>query len=224
MLAFFPPHLVRFIYRSTTDEALHNFFSAHGQILDSIVMRDRETGRSRGFGFVTFASEENAQSAIGSLNDQELDGRRIKVNLANARSGGGGGGGGGGSGSYGGGGGSYGSSGYGGGGGYGQAGYGGSSGYNQSGYTGQGGGYGTTSGGYAGQGGGYGGEYGKAPHELFFVYFRHLTDCGFPLGTSGAGYGGSGGGYGGSQGYANQGQGGYGGGKPPTLSVWKDIR
>ena len=54
-------------------------------------MRDRETGRSRGFGFVTFSSDAEAQNAIDSLNEQELDGRRIKVNLANARGSGGGG-------------------------------------------------------------------------------------------------------------------------------------
>ena len=60
----------------------------------SIVMRDRETGRSRGFGFVTYGSEAEASNAIASLNEQELDGRRIKVNVANARTAGGGGGGG----------------------------------------------------------------------------------------------------------------------------------
>ncbi|KAI0644588.1 hypothetical protein C8Q79DRAFT_782386 [Trametes meyenii] len=70
---------------NTTDDSLRNAFSAYGQILDSIVMRDRDTGRSRGFGFVTYSSAGEAQTAISSLNEQELDGRRIKVNLANAR-------------------------------------------------------------------------------------------------------------------------------------------
>ncbi|KAI0743422.1 hypothetical protein C8Q80DRAFT_1180933 [Daedaleopsis nitida] len=97
---------------NTTDDNLRNAFASYGQILDSIVMRDRDTGRSRGFGFVTFSSGTEAQTAISGLNEQELDGRRIKVNLANARGSGGGGGGGGyggGSGGYsGGGGGSYG--------------------------------------------------------------------------------------------------------------------
>jgi len=143
---------------NTTDESLRQAFSSFGQILDSIVMRDRDTGRSRGFGFVTFGSAAEANAAIAGLNEQELDGRRIRVNLANARGSGGGGGGGGGyggggaGGGYGGapsgGGGGYQQGSYGGGG-YGGGGYGGapSSGYQQGGY--QQGGYG---------GGGYGSQ------------------------------------------------------------------
>ncbi|KAG8952930.1 hypothetical protein FRC04_003381 [Tulasnella sp. 424] len=73
---------------NTNDDTLRQVFGAYGNILDSIVMRDRETGRSRGFGFVTYASEGEAQIAIQTMNEQELDGRRVKVNLANARTGG----------------------------------------------------------------------------------------------------------------------------------------
>jgi RNA recognition motif-containing protein len=68
-------------------------------------MRDRDTGRSRGFGFVTYGTTEEANHAIANMNEQELDGRRIKVNLANPRSSGtaaGGSGGGGFGGGYGG--------------------------------------------------------------------------------------------------------------------------
>ncbi|KIY66215.1 RNA-binding domain-containing protein [Cylindrobasidium torrendii FP15055 ss-10] len=110
---------------STNDDSLAAAFSQFGQIVDHIVMRDRETGRSRGFGFVTFGTTEEAQASITALNEQELDGRRIKVNLANPRGSGGGGGGYGGGG-YGGGGGYNGGGGYQGGGG--QGGYGGGSG------------------------------------------------------------------------------------------------
>ncbi|KAM0360188.1 hypothetical protein ACHAO7_009735 [Fusarium culmorum] len=98
---------------NTTDDSLRNAFQDYGQVLDSIVMRDRDTGRSRGFGFVTFGSSQEAETAINNLNEQELDGRRIRVNLANARPGGGGGGGG-----YSGGGGYMGGGGYNGGSGY----------------------------------------------------------------------------------------------------------
>lgn len=57
-------------------------------------MADRETGRSRGFGFVTYNTAEEAQAAIDNMNEQELDGRRIRVTVANERGSGGGGGGG----------------------------------------------------------------------------------------------------------------------------------
>ncbi|KAI0249589.1 hypothetical protein BJV78DRAFT_653745 [Lactifluus subvellereus] len=69
---------------NTTDETLREAFGEYGTIVDSIVMRDRETGRSRGFGFVTYGSAEEADAAINAMNDQELDGRRITVNLANS--------------------------------------------------------------------------------------------------------------------------------------------
>lgn len=75
---------------NTNDETLRNVFSQYGNVLDSIVMRDRETGRSRGFGFVTYGTEGEAQHAIGTASGMELDGRVIKVNLANARGSGGG--------------------------------------------------------------------------------------------------------------------------------------
>ncbi|CAP86342.1 hypothetical protein E8E15_003706 [Penicillium rubens] len=77
----------------TSDESLRQAFGEFGQIVDSIVMVDRETGRSRGFGFVTYSSAEEAEAAINALNEQDLDGRRIRVNLANARPTGGFGGG-----------------------------------------------------------------------------------------------------------------------------------
>ncbi|KAJ9115580.1 hypothetical protein QFC20_000905 [Naganishia adeliensis] len=126
-----------------------------------IVMKDRETGRSRGFGFVTFATEQEANAAIAGMNEQELDQRRLRVNLANSRPAGGAGGGYGGSSGYGGGGGGYGGQS----GGYSQGGYGGGQGGyggGQSSYAGGGQGYGQSSGGYQGQGqqsyggGGYG--------------------------------------------------------------------
>jgi hypothetical protein len=92
---------------NTTDETLKSTFEEFGTVTDSIIMRDRETGRARGFGFVTFSSEEEATAAVNALNEQELDGRRIRVNVANARPAGGNGFGGG-RGGYGGGRGGYG--------------------------------------------------------------------------------------------------------------------
>ncbi|KAI8813519.1 hypothetical protein BJ742DRAFT_788558 [Cladochytrium replicatum] len=110
---------------NTTDESLRQHFSQFGDISDCVVLRDRETGRSRGFGFVTFSSTENAQTAIDNMNEQDLDGRNVRVNMANERpasSGGYGGGRGGGRGGFGGG---RGRGGYGGGGNNNGGGYGG---------------------------------------------------------------------------------------------------
>ncbi|XEU97521.1 hypothetical protein FSHL1_002807 [Fusarium sambucinum] len=97
---------IRNLSWNTNDNSLKEAFSNYGNVVDSIVMTDRETGRSRGFGFVTFENENEANDAVSALNEQELDGRLIKVNLATARGSGGGGGYGGG-GRYGGGGGGY---------------------------------------------------------------------------------------------------------------------
>jgi len=80
---------------NTTDDSLKQAFEEYGTVTDSIVMKDRETGRSRGFGFVTYSSPEEAEAAVTGLNDQDLDGRTVRVSLANDRPPGGGGGGGG---------------------------------------------------------------------------------------------------------------------------------
>jgi RNA recognition motif-containing protein len=68
-------------------DGLSDLFAEHGEITDAIVLSDRETGRSRGFGFVTFASSEQAQSAIEALDGVEVDGRPLKVNVAKERPG-----------------------------------------------------------------------------------------------------------------------------------------
>eukprot|EP01018_Ginkgo_biloba_P004315 Gb_24306 [translate_table: standard] len=77
---------------STDSRALQEAFSPFGHILESRVISDRETGRSRGFGFVTFVDERGMRNAIEAMNGKELDGRTITVNQAQSRSGGGGGG------------------------------------------------------------------------------------------------------------------------------------
>ena len=79
----------------TDDDALRVAFEAYGEVDRATVIRDRESGRSRGFGFVEMPSDEDAQAAIDGLNDTDLDGRRIRVNEARPRAPRGGGGGGG---------------------------------------------------------------------------------------------------------------------------------
>ena len=90
-----------------TGSDLEQMFSAHGSVKSAEVIQDRETGRSKGFGFVQMGSDAEAQSAIAALNGQDSGGRQLTVNEAKPkenRSGGGGGGyGGGGGGGYGGG-------------------------------------------------------------------------------------------------------------------------
>ncbi|KAJ6790916.1 29 kDa ribonucleoprotein A, chloroplastic-like [Iris pallida] len=65
--------------------ALENLFSEQGKVVDARVVFDRETGRSRGFGFVTYSSAEEASNAISSLDGSDLDGRNIRVSIAEAR-------------------------------------------------------------------------------------------------------------------------------------------
>ena len=139
------------------DEDLQQAFAQYGSVSSAKVMMDRDTGRSKGFGFVEMGSDAEAQSAINGMNGQALDGRAIVVNEARPREerpGGFGGGGGrsGGGGGFGGGGGRTGGGGFGGGGG---GGYGGGGGGRSGGGGGYGGGGGSRSGG--GGGGGRGG-------------------------------------------------------------------
>jgi cold-inducible RNA-binding protein len=80
----------------TDSAALRAAFETYGEVEDAHVVTDRDTGRSRGFGFVTFSTSESATEAIDAMNDAELDGRRLTVNEAREREprrGGGGGGG-----------------------------------------------------------------------------------------------------------------------------------
>lgn len=79
-----------------TDSDLRNMFEPHGEIVSAQVVMDRETGRSKGFGFVEMSSNQEAEAAMSALDGQESDGRRLTVNEARPRTPGGGGGGGGG--------------------------------------------------------------------------------------------------------------------------------
>lgn len=70
---------------ATTDDSLREFFEQVGEVERASVAKDRDTNRSRGFGFVTFADEANNQKAIDELDGKELDGRAITVNVARPR-------------------------------------------------------------------------------------------------------------------------------------------
>jgi hypothetical protein len=155
---------------SVRDDSLQEAFAQFGSVTSAKVMMDRDTGRSKGFGFVEMGSDAEAQAAINGMNGQALEGRAIVVNEARPREdrpgGFGGGGRSGGGGGYGGGGGGYGGGGgggrSGGGGGYGGGGgrSGGGGGYGGGGGRSGGGGYG--GGGGRSGGGGYGGGGGRS--------------------------------------------------------------
>lgn len=81
---------------NTNDDSLREAFEQFGEITEAKVITDRDTGRSRGFGFVTFANNDDADRAVSEMDGTELDGRTIRVNEAQAKKPGGGGGGGGG--------------------------------------------------------------------------------------------------------------------------------
>ena len=82
---------------NTTENDLTSAFGAHGTVVETNLMMDRETGRPRGFGFITMSSPEEAQKAIEAMNGKSVDGRALTVNVAKPReerpAGGGGGGG-----------------------------------------------------------------------------------------------------------------------------------
>ena len=79
----------------TTEESLEQLFTNYGQVDEVAVVTDRETGRPRGFAFVTMSSDDEARQAIEALNGQEFEGRTLNVNEARPRENRGGGGGGG---------------------------------------------------------------------------------------------------------------------------------
>jgi RNA recognition motif-containing protein len=78
---------------NTTENDLQDMFAAHGTVLEANLMMDRDSGRPRGFGFVTMSTPEEAEAAINALNGKSIDGRALTVNVAKPReerSGGGG--------------------------------------------------------------------------------------------------------------------------------------
>ncbi|KAJ5085958.1 hypothetical protein N7532_010729 [Penicillium argentinense] len=70
---------------ATDETSLRHAFEPYGEVQETNVVREPETGRSRGFGFVKFYHEQDAERAIEAMNGQELDGRRIRVDHANER-------------------------------------------------------------------------------------------------------------------------------------------
>ncbi len=67
---------------ATTEQALSNLFSQYGEVLSSSIIKDRYTQQSKGFGFIEMADAQAAEAAIATLNNQEFEGRRLRVNVA----------------------------------------------------------------------------------------------------------------------------------------------
>ena len=70
---------------STTEESLNGLFAQFGEVVSAVVIKDRATGQSKGFGFVELADEAAADKAIEEWNGKEFEGRRIRVNVAEER-------------------------------------------------------------------------------------------------------------------------------------------
>jgi cold-inducible RNA-binding protein len=70
---------------TTTQNELQDMFAAHGTVTDASLINDRETGRARGFGFVTMSSPEEAQLAISALHGTDVGGRTLNINVAKPR-------------------------------------------------------------------------------------------------------------------------------------------
>lgn len=70
---------------SLNEQSLREMFSPYGEIVEAIVISDRYTGRSKGFGFVTFVQEADAEKAIAEMANKEIEGRKIVVNIAKPR-------------------------------------------------------------------------------------------------------------------------------------------
>lgn len=71
---------------ATTEETLENLFSKFGQVISSTIIRDSATNLSKGFGFIEMEDDNAAKSAVASLSQREVDGRRIRVNFAEEKS------------------------------------------------------------------------------------------------------------------------------------------
>lgn len=70
---------------STTEDSLSDTFGQYGEVVSAVIVTDRYTGRSRGFGFVEMEDENAADAAITALDGKELDGRNLRVNVANSK-------------------------------------------------------------------------------------------------------------------------------------------